>query len=244
MSQRLDLLLLELGLATTRSKAQDLIREGKVLVSGKVCRRAGERLEPGSGAVTLLAEEHPYVSRGGLKLAAALAQFGISPQGERVLDVGQSTGGFTDCVLRLGASSVVGVDVGTGQLAASLRADPRVIFFEKQDIRTLDTVLVEPAFAFFVVDLSFVSLALILPTLPRFLAPGARGVALVKPQFEVGRDHVGSGGIVRDAAARERAVRDARLRSEENGFTVAGEMPSPVTGGDGNLEFFLHLLKL
>lgn len=244
MTQRLDLLLLELGLATTRTKAQELIRGGKVLVDGKVCLRAGEKVSGGAATITLLEAEHPYVSRGGLKLAGAFSQFGLTPRGERVLDVGQSTGGFTDCVLRLGAASVVGVDVGTDQLAASMRGDPRVTVLEKQDIRTLEPSRVAPAFTFFVVDLSFVSLALILPSLPPFLQPGARGVALVKPQFEVGRDHIGSGGIVRDAAARERAVRDVRLRCEENGFTVAGEAPSPVTGGDGNRETFLHLVRL
>jgi 23S rRNA (cytidine1920-2'-O)/16S rRNA (cytidine1409-2'-O)-methyltransferase len=244
MSQRLDMLLLELGLATTRTKAQDLIASGKVLVNGKPCLRAGEKLEPSTNEITLNEKEHPYVSRGGVKLAGALEKFKVSPSGLRVLDVGQSTGGFTDCLLRMGAASVVGVDVGTDQLAPTLRADARVKAFEKQDIRTLDPALVTPLFPFFVVDLSFISLALVMPHLPKFLAPGAHGIVLVKPQFEVGREKVGSGGIVRDAAARERAVRDSRLRCEENGFTVAGEISSPLIGGDGNQETLLHLVKV
>lgn len=239
-SARLDLLLLEKGLASTRTKAQALIREGKVLVNGRVVTRAGEKISPES-AVSLLEAEHPYVSRGGLKLEAALRAFALDVREARVLDVGQSTGGFTDCLLRHGAAAVVGVDVGTAQLAEPLRADPRVVFFEKQDVRTLAPERVAPAFAWFVADLSFVSLAHILPALPSFLRTGAEGVVLVKPQFEVGRAAIGSGGIVRDAAAREGAVRDVRLRCEENGFTVAGEIPSPVSGGDGNQEVLLHL---
>ncbi|MGZ3668905.1 MAG: TlyA family RNA methyltransferase [Bdellovibrionota bacterium] len=240
---RLDLFLLELGLASTRTKSQELISAGKVFVNGKVCRRAGEKLESGTDTITLSEPEHPYASRGGLKLEAALSAFQIDVAGVRALDVGQSTGGFTHCLLLGGASKVVGVDVGTGQLAEALRSDPRVIALEKQDIRTLDPSAVAPLFTFFVVDLSFVSVSHILPALTRFLAPGAQGVVLVKPQFEVGRENIGSGGIVRDAAARERAVRDVRLLCEENGFTVAGEIPSPVSGGDGNQESLLHLVR-
>jgi 23S rRNA (cytidine1920-2'-O)/16S rRNA (cytidine1409-2'-O)-methyltransferase len=244
MSQprRLDLLLLEKGLASTRTKAQELIAGGKVSVNGKVTLRPGEKFLPES-EVSLSSPEHPYVSRGGLKLEAALRAFALPVQGTRALDVGQSTGGFTDVLLRGGAAAVVGVEVGSGQLAESLRADPRVTLFEKQDIRALDPILAGAPFPLFVVDLSFVSLSLILPVLPRFLAEEAEGVVLVKPQFEVGPASVGSGGIVRDAAARERAVADVRLRCEENGFTVAGEIPSPVKGGDGNLEVLLHLRR-
>jgi 23S rRNA (cytidine1920-2'-O)/16S rRNA (cytidine1409-2'-O)-methyltransferase len=240
---RLDLLLLELGLASTRTKSQELISAGKVFVNGKVCRSAGEKIEPGEAQITLSEPEHPYVSRGGQKLEAALSAFQLDVTGVRAMDVGQSTGGFTHCLLLKGAREVVGVDVGTGQLAQPLRDDPRVIAFEKQDIRTLDPAGVAPLFEFFVVDLSFISVTHILPTLPRFLAPGAQGVVLVKPQFEVGREKIGSGGIVRDAAARERAVLDVRLVCEENGFTVAGEIPSPVSGGDGNQESLLHLVR-
>lgn len=238
--KRLDLALLEAGLASTRTKAQELIAAGKVSVGGKVITKAGEKIEAGA-ALALSEAEHPYVSRGGLKLEAALKEFGIDPNGRRALDVGQSTGGFTHCLLLRGASAVVGVEVGTAQLAPSLRADPRVTCLEKQDIRTLPPVRVAPPFSLFVVDLSFVSLALIVPALKPFLAAGAEGVLLVKPQFEVGPDNVGSGGIVRDAAARERAVERIRQVSEQSGFTVAGTIASPVTGGDGNIEFLVYL---
>lgn len=240
LPKRLDLALLEAGLVTTRTKAQELVAAGKVSVNGKVVKRAGEKIEPGSH-LELSEHEHPYVSRGGLKLQAALRAFNLGVKGLRALDIGQSTGGFSHCLLLEGASAVVGVEVGQGQLAASLKNDPRVTCFEKSDIRRLDPKQVAPSFSFFVVDLSFISLTLVLPSLPRFLEKGAEGVLLVKPQFEVGPDKVGSGGIVRDAAAREHALGRVRRVSEELGFTVAGEMRSPVTGGDGNVEFLLHL---
>lgn len=238
--KRLDLTLLELKLASTRTKAQELITNGLVRVDGEPVRQPGAKVDP-LARVELLGEEHPYVSRGGLKLEAALRAFSIDVKGKRALDVGQSTGGFTHCLLLAGASAVVGVEVGLGQLAPSLRTDPRVSTFEKQDIRALSPECVAPPFSLFVVDLSFISLSLVLPRLPAFLAPGAEGVLLVKPQFEVGPDKVGSGGIVRDAAAREDAVERIRQVSEQNGFTVTGNISSPVAGGDGNQEFLLHL---
>jgi 23S rRNA (cytidine1920-2'-O)/16S rRNA (cytidine1409-2'-O)-methyltransferase len=240
--KRLDLLLLELGLASTRTKAQELIAAGKVAVAGKIVRRSGEKVKAGS-PIQLSEPEHPYVSRGGLKLAAALDHFQIEPKGERVLDVGQSTGGFTHCLLLRGAAKVVGVEVGIGQLATILRADPRVECHEKADIRSIGPEILAPAFAFFVADLSFISLSLVLPHLPPLLGERAAGVVLVKPQFELGPDRVGAGGIVRDAAAREEAVERIRRASEAAGFTVAGVLPSPIAGGDGNLEFLLHLRR-
>jgi len=231
---------MESGLASTRTKAQELIVGGKVSVDGKVARKSGEKVA--SASVLLLSEsEHPYVSRGGIKLAAALDFFAVDVNGVRALDVGQSTGGFTHCLLLRGASSVVGIDVGTDQLSSILREDPRVTFFEKQDIRTLAPESIAPLFQFFVVDLSFLSLSHVLPVLPKFLTQKASGIVLVKPQFEVGPDRIGSGGIVRDAAAREWAVAHVRECSQENGFTVTGVIPSPVTGGDGNEEFLLRL---
>ncbi len=240
--KRLDLFLLEAGLASTRSKAQELISSGKVSVDGKIIRKAGESVSA-ANQILLLEEEHPYVSRGGVKLAAALDAFEIDVGGARVLDVGQSTGGFTHCLLLRGAESIFGVDVGTGQLAPLLRNNPAVTFLEKQDIRTLEPAAAGTPFSFFVVDLSFVSLSLILPVLPLFLAERAQGIVLVKPQFEVGPDRIGSGGIVRDAAAREWALDHVRKSCTANGFTVAGEIPSPVSGGDGNLEFLLKLVR-
>lgn len=238
--KRLDIFLVEAGLASTRTKSQELIASGKVSVNGKITKKAGEKISA-ECQVSLSESEHPYVSRGGLKLEAALDKFKIPVAGLRALDVGQSTGGFTHCLLLRGAASVVGVDVGAGQLAASLREDSRVSYLEKQDIRLLAPERIAPPFSFFVVDLSFISLALILPVLPAFLRPGACGVVLVKPQFEVGPDRIGSGGIVRDAAAREWALGNIKQISEKHGFTVTGEMESAVTGGDGNVEFLLRL---
>ena len=198
--KRLDLLLLEKGLASTRTKAQELISSGKVLVNGKAIFRSGEKFCPASVEIVLTAAEYPYVSRGGLKLEEALRSFSLSVKGLRALDVGQSTGGFTDCLLRFGASEVVGVDVGSGQLSPALRADARVKFFEKTDIRSLNPKSAGAPFPFFTVDLSFLSLSHVAELLPGFLEYSANGVVLVKPQFEVGPENVGSGGIVRDAA--------------------------------------------
>lgn len=240
MPTRLDMLVLERGLASTRTKAQDLIREGKVLVGGKPCRRPGEKVAP-DASVVLLAPEHPYVSRGGLKLEAALAAFSLSVEGVRALDVGQSTGGFTDCLLRHGAAAVVGIEVGHGQLAETLRNDARVTCLEHQDVRRLSPETVSPPFLFCAADLSFISLELVVPSLPAFLAPGAQLVLLVKPQFEVGARNIGSGGIVRDRAQREAALLKVEKVCSQSGFTVAGSIPSPIDGGDGNEEFLLHL---
>jgi 23S rRNA (cytidine1920-2'-O)/16S rRNA (cytidine1409-2'-O)-methyltransferase len=237
---RLDLTLIERGLVSTRTKAQDLIRQGKVLVNGKVIKQPGFDVEA-AAEVSLTEAEHPYVSRGGLKLAAALDAFGIPVTGVRALDIGQSTGGFTHCLLLRGALQVTGVDVGQGQLAPSLKEDSRVVCLEHQDIRRLNPSDAGAPFSLVVMDLSFISLGLVIPVLPAFLAADAHVVALVKPQFEVGREGVGSGGIVRDATLREAAL----LKVEElccvNGFTVTGKIPSPIEGGDGNQEFLLHL---
>lgn len=241
--QRLDLLLLQKGLASTRTKAQELIREGKVLVAGKVLRSPGEKLAADAD-IRVEGAEHPYVSRGGLKLEAALEEFSLNVAGHRVLDIGQSTGGFTDCLLKRGASAVVGIEVGQGQLDPSLRADARVSTVEKQDIRKLAPERIAPSFDRFVIDVSFISLRLVLPALPPFLSEVAEGVMLFKPQFEVGPDKIGSGGIVRDAAAREAALAEFESLCPSWGFTVAGKIPSPVKGGDGNLEVLLHLKRL
>lgn len=238
--QRLDLLLLERGLVSTRTKAHDLISAGKVEVDGKTIKQPGAKFFA-ENSIELLEEEHPFASRGGVKLAAALAAFGVSPAGRAVLDIGQSTGGFTDCVLQAGASGVVGVEVGTGQLAPPLRADPRVAVFEKLDIRQATADQLGAPFSFFTADLSFISLTLVLPTIPRFLTEEAEGIILVKPQFELSPVEIGSGGIVRDAASREKALLRVEQGAEKAGFTVAGKIPSPLLGGDGNQEYLMHL---
>lgn len=237
---RLDLLLLQKGLASTRSKAQDLIRNGQVSVAGNVVTKAGAEVPEGA-EVAVAGAEHPYVSRGGLKLAAALDGFGLSVSGRRALDVGQSTGGFTHCLLMRGAASVVGVEVGHGQLAPSLAGDPRVVLIERQDIRELDPAKLGERFDLCVADLSFISLELVLPALPAFLLPHADLVLLVKPQFEVGPGEIGGGGIVRDPAARAGALAKVEKLCSLRGFTVAGKMESPLTGGDGNVEYLLYL---
>jgi 23S rRNA (cytidine1920-2'-O)/16S rRNA (cytidine1409-2'-O)-methyltransferase len=237
---RLDLALLERQLASTRTKAQDLIRGGKVHVNGKLVTQPGFDVDP-AAEIRLAEPEHPYVSRGGLKLAAALDAFGVDPAGKRALDVGQSTGGFTHCLLLRGVAAVTGVEVGQGQLAPSLKEDSRVRCFEHQDIRRLAPSDAGGPFSLCVMDLSFISLRLVIPVLPPFLAPGADVIALVKPQFEVGPEGVGSGGIVRSAALRGAALQKVEELCSLSGFTVAGKISSPIEGGDGNQEFLLHL---
>lgn len=238
--KRLDLLLLALGLASTRTKAQDLIAGGHVTVDGAVVDHAGAKFSAES-VVQLKEPENPYVSRGGLKLAAALDAFRVPVKGMRALDIGQSTGGFTDCLLQAGAEEIVGVDVGIGQLDPRLRDSRRVKFLEKMDIRQLDPVTVRAPFSLFVADLSFISLTLVLPTITRFLAKPSDGIILVKPQFELSPDGIGSGGIVRNAALRESALARVLGAAKDLGFTVAGSIPSPVHGGDGNQEYLVHL---
>jgi 23S rRNA (cytidine1920-2'-O)/16S rRNA (cytidine1409-2'-O)-methyltransferase len=237
---RLDKALLDRGLASTRSKAQELIRDGHVLLRGKPCKQTGKIVEEGD-AIEILKNEHPFVSRGGVKLEGALAAFSIEPEGKRVLDIGQSTGGFTDCLLHQGASSIVGIEVGHSQLDPKLRGDPRVRCLEKTDIRLLDPDLVAPRFSLVVIDLSFISLNLVLPAVCKFLDEMADVIALVKPQFELDSSKVGGGGIVRREEDRLKVIEVRKRFCEDLGFTVAGEFLSSITGGDGNQETFLHL---
>lgn len=238
--QRLDLLLLERGLATSRTKAQELISGGHVKVNGAVVRKAGEKI-PLDASVELLKQEHPYVSRGALKLEAAFAGFPFSVSGKVVLDAGVSTGGFAQLLLQRGAKLVLGVDVGHGQLAEELKNDSRLVLFEKQDIRSLDPARLPVKAERFTADLSFISLRLILPVLPRFFSGVAEGIALVKPQFELSPSQIGANGIVRDAALRDEALARVKDSAEKCGYRVCGVLPSPIPGGDGNEEFLLHL---
>jgi len=182
-----------------------------------------------------------YVSRGGLKLERALACFDVSPEGRLCLDVGASTGGFTDALLRRGARSVVAVDVGYGQLAWSLRQDPRVIVLERVNIRHLDRLPVPADLA--VIDVSFISLRLVLPPVRELLSPPGDIVALVKPQFEVGKGAVGKGGVIRDPEQHHRVLGELRRFAQENGYAIAGEIPSPILGAKGNREFLLYLRR-
>ena len=240
---RLDTLLVERGLVATRERARALILAGQVRINGQPATKAGHAVQT-DDAVTLDQPDHPYVGRGGLKLAHALDAFGISPAGQLALDVGASTGGFTDVLLQRGAARVVALDVGHGQLDWKLRSDARVVVLERQNARTLTPgQLPEDArcFALITVDVSFISLRQILPVLPPLLARGGDVVALVKPQFEAGRGEVGKGGIVRDEDVQRRVVEDVTAAARALGLARLGVVESPITGMEGNREFLLHL---
>ena len=236
---RLDQVLVAQGLVPSRQRAQAMVRAGLVRVAGEVADRPDQLVSPDVGID--LARTKEFVSRGGEKLTAALDAFGIDPTGRVGLDVGASTGGFTDVLLRRGASAVVAVDVGYGQLAWSLRQDPRVIVLERVNIRHLDRLLVPADLA--VIDVSFISLRLVLPRVRELLSPPGDVVALVKPQFEVGKGGVGKGGVVRDPEQHRRVLRELRQFAESNGYLVAGEIPSPILGAKGNREFLVHLRR-
>jgi 23S rRNA (cytidine1920-2'-O)/16S rRNA (cytidine1409-2'-O)-methyltransferase len=237
---RADLAVVEQGLAQSRERARALILAGEVLEGDRPVQKAGELV--GVGAVLRLrSEPMPYVSRGGLKLAHGLDVFGVDPRGVVALDVGASTGGFTDCLLQRGAARVYCVDVGHGQLDWKVASDPRVVAIDKANIRHLTRERVPETCGLAVVDVSFISLKLVLPALPAFLVPGAPLVTLVKPQFEVGRGNVGKGGIVRDEAARAATLASVADAAAALGYAVLGQTTSPITGGKGNVEFLLHL---
>jgi len=238
--QRADVLLVEQGLAPTRSRAQALILAGAVMRGpDRKVEKPGELVDD-SIELSLRGDPLPYVSRGGLKLAAALDAFGVDPTGRTCLDVGASTGGFTDCLLQRGARRVYAVDVGYGQLAWKLRQDPRVVVLERVNIRNLDPALVPEPCELVVIDASFISLGIVVPASLRFAAPGATLVALVKPQFEVGPKDVGKGGIVRDPVARERALAEVRDSCAKLGLGGLESIDSPILGAKGNHEYLLR----
>jgi 23S rRNA (cytidine1920-2'-O)/16S rRNA (cytidine1409-2'-O)-methyltransferase len=242
-ASRLDAAVVARGLAASRERARALILAGLVRVDGVVVSKAGTPVKP-DAAVTLDERDHPYVGRGGVKLAHALETFGIAVEDRLALDVGASTGGFTDVMLRRGARRVVALDVGHGQLDWKLRTDPRVVVLEKINARTLTPEqLPEDARRFDLVtmDVSFISVRQVLPALVPVLAPGADLVVLVKPQFEAGREEVGKGGLVRDAAVQARTVEDVTAAANALGLTRVAAVESPITGTEGNREFFLHL---
>ena len=236
---RLDQALVAQGLVPSRQRAQAMVRAGLVRVAGAVADRPDQMVDP---SVRLgLDHAKAYVSRGGDKLAAALDAFGIDPTGRVALDVGASTGGFTDILLQRGAARVIAVDVGYGQLAWSLRQDPRVTVLERVNIRHLDRLPVPADLA--VIDVSFISLRLVLPRVHELLSPPGEVVALVKPQFEVGKGAVGKGGVVRDPEQHREVVRGLSQFAGEIGYAVAGEIPSPIVGAKGNREFLLYLKR-
>ena len=243
MKVRADQLLVSRGLAPTRARAQALVLAGKVYVGEQRIDKAGALLAD-DAAILLRAEDHPFVSRGGVKLAGALDAFGVDARGKRCIDLGASTGGFTDCLLQRGAASVAAVDVGYGQLAHKLRVDPRVRVLERTNAKTLGPAHVGGPADLVVVDASFIGLGKLLPAVARCLASGGELVALVKPQFEVGREEAArSKGVVRDPAVRARAIQGAEDDVKAAGLTLLGTCDSTLEGPKGNLEAFVHARK-
>lgn len=241
MKTRLDQLLVARGLAKSRAQAQALILAGRVVVEGLTAPKAGA-LVPDEAGITLK-EPPPFVSRGGEKLAGALEHFQVSPAGQVALDVGASTGGFTHCLLSRGARKVFAVDVGYGQLDAALRHDPRVVVLERQNIRHLPREAIPEPIDLATLDLSFISLTLVLPKILEWLRPGGKILALVKPQFEVGKGQVGKGGVVRDPQLQMAAVQRVAAAAAGLGFKVSPAFPSPLKGPKGNQEYFLYLIR-
>jgi 23S rRNA (cytidine1920-2'-O)/16S rRNA (cytidine1409-2'-O)-methyltransferase len=244
---RLDAELVRRGLARSREQAVELIDAGRVEVRGTVARKAAAMVDPAEPVRVVGGEAgDAYVSRGGHKLAGALAAFapmGLTVAGKRCLDAGASTGGFTDVLLRAGAARVVAVDVGYGQLAWSLRSDPRVEVHDRTNVRSLVPEQIGGPVQLTVADLSFISLRLVLAALAACTDPGGDLLPMVKPQFEVGKGRVGDGGVVRDPAVRAEAVLDVARYAAELGLAVAGVTPSPLPGPSGNVEFFLWLRR-
>jgi 23S rRNA (cytidine1920-2'-O)/16S rRNA (cytidine1409-2'-O)-methyltransferase len=237
--QRADLLLVALGLAESRARAQALILAGKVFTDGKRVEKAGDLL-PDGVPLEVRGQDHPWVSRGGLKLAHALTHFGLQPQGRVCLDLGASTGGFTDVLLHHGAARVYAADVGHGQLAWKLRQDPRVVVLEKTNARYLDSTAIPEPIGALVCDASFIGLRTILPAPLALCAPGAFAVALIKPQFEAGPGQVGKGGVVRDPALHKAiCAMIADWWAALPGWQVLGITESPITGPEGNKEFLI-----
>jgi 23S rRNA (cytidine1920-2'-O)/16S rRNA (cytidine1409-2'-O)-methyltransferase len=239
---RLDKLLVDRGLVASRERARALILAGAVLVNEEPVDKAGALIAEGA-AIRIRGEDHPYVSRGGVKLKGALDTFGIRVEGLSALDVGASTGGFTDCLLQDGARRVYAVDVGYGQIAWKLRNDPKVILFERTNIRHFQGVGVEEPVDIAVIDTSFISLKLVIPSVLQFVREGGTILALVKPQFEVGKGEVGKKGVVRDPAVHLRVVGELAAFFAEQGLSVRGTCESPLTGPEGNKEFFIWAVK-
>ena len=238
---RLDQLVFELGLAGSRSAARAMIMAGSVLVGGEVHDKAGHKV-PRSAEITI--KDPPrYVSRGGGKLEAALTELGMEPEEKVCMDVGASTGGFTDLLLQNGAKKVYAVDVGSGLLDWKLRNDPRVVVLEKTNARTIGPDIVPDEIELCVVDVSFISLTLVLPAIKTVMAENSRIVALVKPQFEAGKDKVGKGGVVRETEVIKECVDKISSFAATLGFVENGRTPSPVKGPKGNQEYLLSLVR-
>lgn len=238
--ERLDVLLVSLGLAESRAKAQATIMAGEVYVNGQKADKSGMEVDITSN-VEVRGSACPYVSRGGLKLEKALRNFGVDPTGYVCSDSGASTGGFTDCLLQQGASKVFAIDVGYGQLAWKIRNDPRVVVMERTNIRYVTPEDLGQPLDLSVIDVSFISLSLVLPVVKTLLKPTGQVLCLIKPQFEAGRDKVGKKGVVRDAAVHEEVLRNFISLAKSLGFTIRNLTFSPVKGPEGNIEFLAHL---
>jgi 23S rRNA (cytidine1920-2'-O)/16S rRNA (cytidine1409-2'-O)-methyltransferase len=237
---RLDVRLVNEGLAPSRERARALILAGRVRVGGSVVSKAGASV-PADAPLDVVEPDFPWVGRGGVKLAHALDAFGIGVAGREALDIGASTGGFTDVLLQRGARRVVALDVGHGQLDWRLREDPRVVVLERRNARELEPGWLPAPVDIVTIDVSFISLRLIFPVLPAVLTPGADIVALVKPQFEAGRHEVGKGGLVKDPAVHEAVIARVTESAASCGLARIAMTPSPITGATGNQEFLLHL---
>lgn len=238
--ERLDLLLTEKGLCDSRSRAQAIIMSGEVYVDGQKCDKAGTAVDR-NAVIEVRGNSCPYVSRGGLKLEKAMRDFGIDPTGYVCSDSGASTGGFTDCLLQRGASKVYAIDVGYGQLAWRIRTDPRVVCMERTNIRYVTPDMIGQPLDLSVVDVSFISLKLVLPAIQALLKPTGQVVCLIKPQFEAGKDKVGKKGVVRDPAVHAKVLQAFLALAQSLHFTVKNLTYSPVKGPEGNIEFLGHL---
>ncbi len=241
--QRLDLLVVEKGLFPSREKAKKSIMAGLVKVDGKVVDKPGTEVRI-NALLEIAGPAVPYVSRGGLKLAKAVSEFGLYLEGKIVVDVGASTGGFTDCVLQKGAAKVYTIDVGYGQLDWKLRQDPRIVNLERTNIRYFNPDLLKETPDFVTIDVSFISLEKVLPKVSEFVPPGGQVVALIKPQFEAGRDKVGKKGVVRDPDIHTSVIQKIINAAAKLDFTCKGLTYSPVKGPEGNIEYLVYIVKL
>jgi 23S rRNA (cytidine1920-2'-O)/16S rRNA (cytidine1409-2'-O)-methyltransferase len=239
MKKRIDVLLAELGLAPSRERAQSLILAGRVLVDDRPVTKAGQPVDT-DAKIRLRGEDHPYVSRGGIKLAAAIEAFRVPVRGRTALDVGASTGGFTQVLLMEGAEKVHALDEGHSQLDWKIRSDPRVVVHEKVNARTMDFGVIGQKVDLIVVDVSFISLEKILPNLLQFSEPETDWITLIKPQFEVGKEKVGKGGIVTDEIDRQSVLARITSAGESLGLVRKGLIESPITGTEGNKEYLAH----
>lgn len=236
--KRLDLKVYNLGLAESRQRAQSLIMAGLVTIDGETVTKAGQMVDE-DAAISVKAKDHPYVSRGGVKLAHALDYFGINPEGKICVDIGASTGGFTDVLLERGAKRVWAIDVGTNQLDYRLRSDERVICHEGVNAREIDLSIFTDSLDILVADVSFISLKLVIPPVIPALAPDASLILLVKPQFEAGRAKVGQGGVVKDEKVHQKVLDDIKSFFTSKGLVCLGVTKSPIEGRKGNVEYFV-----